>query len=118
MMNELTAIDWPEAAQAGAKASVLAEDLQIDGEVSSAGPIEISGRITGSVRAPEVTVGLTGRVEGLVAALNLSVLGCVEGEIAAKVVVLKASAQVQADVTHELVTIEAGARIDGKFRRK
>lgn len=117
MSTEMTVTDWPAAAT-GAKPSVLAEDLELDGDVTSQGPVEILGRVRGAVRAPDVLISAGGQVLGHVAALNLSVLGTVEGTIAAKAVVLAGSAQVRADITHDLITIETGAQFDGSLKRK
>ncbi|MGV8987131.1 MAG: bactofilin family protein [Cypionkella sp.] len=110
--------EWPIAAAGGAARSRLAEDLEIDGDVSSAGPVDIMGKITGTVRAPEVLVSAGGRVAGQVAALNLSVLGTIDGTIVAKTVSLSGSARVQADITHETITIETGAQFEGSLKRK
>ena len=116
MSMEVTTTDWP--AGIGARRSLLAEDLEIDGDVSSAGPVDITGKITGTVRAPDVVVSATGYVSGQVTALNLSVLGAINGIIEAKSVSLSGSARVQADITHELITIETGAQFEGSLKRK
>lgn len=116
MNTEMTVTDWPAPA-VGAKRSFLSEDLEINGDVRSAGPVEVMGKITGTVRASDVHIAVTGQVVGQVAALNLSVQGAVEGKIVAKSVTLAASARVQADVIHELITIETGARFEGTLKR-
>lgn len=110
--------DWPTTALGSATRSRLAEDLEIDGDVSSSGPVDIPGRITGTVRAPDVLVSTSGRVAGQVMALNLSVLGTIEGAIVAKSVSLSGSSRVQADINHETITIETGAQFEGSLKRK
>lgn len=118
MSKDITETTWPDATQAGAQPSVLSEDVQIDGEVRSTGPIELSGKITGQLTAPEVTIKANGSVNGRVNALNLTVQGGVEGTIMAKAVTLAKTAVVQAEITHELITIETGARLEGSLRRR
>ena len=118
MGTEMTVTDWPVAAPGGAARSRLAEDLEIDGDVSSAGPVDILGRIVGTVRAPDVVISLSGRVAGQVTALSVSVLGTIDGTIAAKSVTLYGSSRVQADITHEAITIETGALFEGNLKRK
>ncbi|MBC7737293.1 MAG: polymer-forming cytoskeletal protein [Candidatus Saccharibacteria bacterium] len=118
MGTEMTVTDWPNAAPSGVARSRLAEDLEIDGDVSSTGPVDILGRVVGTVRAPDVLVSVSGRIAGQVTALNLSVLGTINGTIAAKSVSLSGSSHVQADITHEGITIETGAQFEGSLKRK
>ncbi len=109
---------WPEAALANARRSLLAEDLVIDGDVTSDGPVDVHGKIVGSASAPEVVVAATGRIEGTVSAHDLSVLGFVSGSVSARNVQLSPSAEVHADVLHERVVIDAGAILEGRLQRK
>ena len=109
---------WPDPAGANARRSVFAQDLVIEGDASSSGPIEVQGNVVGSLRAPEITVAGSGRVEGSVVAHDLVVLGAVSGMISARNVQLAPSAIVQADVIHERIAIEAGAEVEGRLQRK
>ena len=109
---------WPDTTGANARRSVFAQDLVIEGDASSSGPIEVQGNVVGSLRAPEITVAGSGRVEGSVVAHDLVVLGAVSGMISARNVQLAPSAVVQADVIHERVAIEAGAAFEGRLERK
>jgi cytoskeletal protein CcmA (bactofilin family) len=110
--------NWPEAAHANARRSLVAADLVIDGEVASDGPVDVHGKIVGSASAPEVVVAATGRVEGTVSAHDLSVLGFVSGSVSARHVQLSPSAVVHADVLHERIVIDAGAVLEGRLQRK
>ena len=110
--------NWPEAAHANARRSLVAADLVIDGEVASDGPVDVHGKIVGSASAPEVVVAATGRVEGTVSAHDLSVLGFVSGSVSARHVQLSPSAVVHADVLHERIVIEAGAELEGRLHRR
>ena len=118
MSDKLKTMDWPDAAAVGAKRSRLAEDMEIDGDVSSSGPIDILGKITGTVRAPEVLISAQGHVVGTVTALGLSVLGTIDGKIQARSVSVAGSARVQAEVFHELIAIETGAQLEGWLKRR
>ena len=109
---------WPDPAGANARRSVSAQDLVVEGDATSSGPIEVQGNVVGSLRAPEITVAGSGRVEGSVVAHDLVVLGAVSGMISARNVQLAPSAVVQADVIHERIAIEAGAELEGKLQRK
>lgn len=61
-------LNWPEAAQANARRSLVAADLVIDGDVTSGGPVDVHCKIVGSASASEVVVAATGRIEGTVSA--------------------------------------------------
>jgi cytoskeletal protein CcmA (bactofilin family) len=109
---------WPDPASSHARRSVFAQDLVIEGDATSSGPIEVQGNVVGSLRAPEITVAGSGRVEGSVVAHDLVVLGAVSGRVSARNVQLAPSAVVQADVTHARIAIEAGAELEGRLQRK
>ena len=109
---------WPDPASSNARRSVFAQDLVVEGDATSSGPIEVQGNVVGSLRAPEITVAGSGRVEGSVAAHDLSVIGAVSGTISARNVQLAPSAMVHADVIHERIAIEAGAELEGRLQRK
>ena len=118
MAKEMTIPVWPVAAAAGAAHSLLAENLEVDGDVSSLGPIGVMGKVTGTVRAPDVVISATGQIVGSVSALNLSVLGTVDGTIAAKSVAFSGTARVQVEIIHDKITIETGAQVEGRLKRK
>jgi cytoskeletal protein CcmA (bactofilin family) len=109
---------WPDLASSKARRSVFAQDLVIDGDATSSGPIEVQGNVLGSLRAPEITVAGSGRVEGSVVAHDLTVLGAVSGTISARNVQLAPSAVVQADIIHERIAIETGAELEGRLQRR
>lgn len=95
----------------------MAADLVIEGDVTSAGQVDIEGRIVGSIRAPQVVVVSTGWVEGSVIANDLSVLGSISGSVSARNVQLGMSAVIHADVLHERIAIESDAEIEGFLQR-
>ena len=95
--------------------SILAADLRITGEISSLGQIEILGEVDGNVAARGLVVGTEGRVSGTVSADTVEVKGVLSGSVKSQTFALRASAEVQADVTYTTLTIESGAQIEGKF---
>jgi cytoskeletal protein CcmA (bactofilin family) len=109
---------WPDPASSNARRSVFAQDLVVEGDATSSGPIEVQGNVVGSLRAPEIIVAESGHVEGSVVAYDLVVLGAVSGTVSARNVQLAPSAVVQADVIHEQIAIEAGAELEGRLQRK
>jgi len=109
---------WPDPVSPNARRSIFAQDLVVEGDATSSGPIEVQGNVVGSLRAPEITVAGSGRLEGSVVAHDLVVLGAVSGMISARNVQLAPSAVVQADVIHERIAIEAGAEFEGQLKRR
>jgi cytoskeletal protein CcmA (bactofilin family) len=101
-------------------ASLIADDVVIEGHVIGGGELQLDGEIRGDVRAARLSVGETGRVEGAVQAETLEVRGRVVGSITAKQVRLFPTAHVDGDITHEQLIMEAGAFFQGrslKFQR-
>lgn len=95
-------------------ASILARDLTIKGDLISEGDLHIDGVVTGAVRAKQVTLGETGRVEGDIQAEAVDIAGRVLGAVDAARVRLTPTSHVAGDVTHDQLTIETGAYFEGR----
>lgn len=101
-------------------ASLLSEDLTVEGNVVCDGEVQIDGVVRGDVRVCRLTIGETGHVEGQVFSEAVEVRGRVIGSISAKQVRLYGTAYVDGDITHEQLAIECGAFFQGrslKFQR-
>lgn len=109
---------WPDPAGPSSRRSLLADDLVVEGKAISTGPVDILGKVDGSVRAPDVVVATSGRIDGSVVAHDLFVLGAASGTISARNVLLAPTAVVRADVVHEKIAIEAGAELEGRLQRR
>jgi cytoskeletal protein CcmA (bactofilin family) len=94
--------------------SVIGASLQFTGEIKSAGSVRIEGRVTGRVTARSLTLGRSGGIEGDVAAEIAQIDGLVEGDLEADTVILGPSAQVFGDITHRSLSMEPGARFEGR----
>ena len=108
---------WPEPVRSGAQRSILGSDLAVDGDVTSTGPVEVYGHVSGQVRAPELLIAKSGTVDGSSIANELIVQGHIAGVIDARNVVLAAGSVVNADVTHERIAIDSGALFEGQLKR-
>ncbi len=109
---------WPDPAGANARRSVFAQDLVVEGDATSSGPVDVHGKIIGSMRAPDIVIAGSGRVEGSVIANDLCVLGAVSGMVSARNVQLAPSAVVHADISHERIAVEAGAELEGWLKSR
>lgn len=116
--NTAVTVHLPEPAKAGAKQSILAQDLVVDGEISSFGPVDVRGAVSGQVRAPYILIATTGSITGSASAYDMTIHGQVTGTIDALNINLSSSAAVRADVTHERISIEPGAQLEGQLKRR
>ncbi len=101
-------------ATAGSAPSILSPDLKIVDELKSDGAIQIDGTVEGDIKAHMLTVGEQGKIDGSTVAETVRIFGTVNGRVQAKTVRLDKSARVTADISHETLTIEAGAYFEGK----
>ncbi len=99
---------------AGSVPSIISPDLEIVGDLKSDGEIQIDGTVKGDIKGHMLTVGEQGKVNGSTVAETVRIFGTVNGRVQAKTVRLDKSARVTADITHESLTIEAGAYFEGK----
>lgn len=97
--------------------SILGPDLAITGDIKSEGEIQIDGRHDGNIIAAKLTIGEQGSVVGTVKAKWVHIRGKISGKISANVVELASTANVQADITQDQLTIANGAFFDGKCAR-
>ena len=113
-----TLSDWPAAAGNSARRSVLASDLIIEGDVTSDGPVDVQGRLQGSVRAPDVVVAGSAPILGSAPGGDLFLCRPVFLTPLARKNPHPTTAVVHADVLHEQIAIEAGAELEGRLQRK
>jgi cytoskeletal protein CcmA (bactofilin family) len=100
-----------------ATASIIGEDLTINGNVSSKGEIQVDGEIQGDVHCSSLLLGDKSQVAGSVIADDVVVRGKVLGSIKGLRVTLQAQAHVEGDIYHQSLAIEQGAYFEGKSRR-
>ena len=98
-------------------ASVIADDLTLEGGVSGEGELHVDGVVRGDIHIGRLTVGETGHVEGNVFADTVECRGRIVGSISAKLVRLFATAYVDGDVIHEQLAMETGAFFQGRSQK-
>jgi cytoskeletal protein CcmA (bactofilin family) len=120
---DISALPEPSSSRKPAQpkvASLVASDTTIDGGVSGDGELHVDGVVRGDVAVARLTVGETGHIEGAIQAEVVEARGRIIGSISAKQVRLYSSCHVDGDITHEQLTMEAGAFFQGrslKFQR-
>lgn len=88
----------------------------IEGKIKSVGSIRIDGKMVGDVSASEnLAVGISGEVEGTLAARNVTIGGKVRGLVtASEKLVFEAKAVVKGDIRAAKLVVDEGAIFDGK----
>ncbi len=107
-----------EAPNLPAGVSLISSDLRIVGDLHSSGDIRIDGRIEGDVSSSEAMIGEGAHVQGSIFANSVLVAGAVSGQVDAEEVTIAKTAKVMGDVVHHSLSIEAGAFLEGRCRRK
>ena len=97
--------------------SIVSADLTVEGNLNSAGEIQVDGAVNGDIRCKALIVGVKGSVTGEVTAQTVRLHGAVKGMIRAKSVFLASTARMSGDVEHESLAIEPGAYMEGHCKR-
>lgn len=121
---EMAGLPAPDGTAAPRKApkvaSLVAENMTLEGAISGEGELHVDGVIRGDVRIGKLTIGETGHIEGSIHAEAVEARGRVIGAITAKQVRLYGTSYVDGDITHEQLAMETGAFFQGrslKFQR-
>lgn len=103
----------PAAANKQLPPSILSAGLTVNGDLSSEGEVQIDCLVNGDVTAVRLAIGENAKVVGEVVADHVLIRGEVVGRIRARSVELDKTAKVRGDIWHELLSIAAGAKVEG-----
>ena len=93
-------------ARSNAMPSIIAENLNIEGNLFSEGEIQ----------AKTLTVGQNALITGDINAGTLVIRGGVNGNLKGEEITVTSSATVKGDIVHASLSIEPGAKIDGHLK--
>lgn len=93
--------------------SILSAGLTVNGDLNSDGEVQIDCFVNGDVTAVRLAIGENAKVVGEVVADQVLIRGEVIGRIRARSVELDKTAKVRGDIWHELLSIAAGAKVEG-----
>lgn len=99
----------------GGALTIIASDVSIQGNITTIGEIQLDGTVIGDISCGGITLGETGTMTGTLIATTATIRGRVDGTIRAKAVLLERTAVVTGDVTQESISIESGAKVEGRF---
>ena len=98
--------------------SFVGETLQLEGDLRSAGSLDVAGLIKGNVFVTDIVVAETGSVRGAIEATNIEINVHVEGKISADIIIIGRSAVIKGDIFFKnTLKTEEGADIDGYIKR-
>jgi len=97
--------------------TVIAGSLKIEGNVTAEGLVTVHGTIVGDLRCTALNVSEKARITGAIRADSIVINGTVEGPVHGTDVVLKPHAHVIGDIHHTSLSIEKGARFDGRSKQ-
>ena len=98
--------------------SFVGETLQLEGDLRSAGSLDVAGLIKGNVFVTDIVVAETGSVRGAIEATNIEINGHIEGKISADVIIIGRTAVIKGDIFFKnTLKTEEGADIDGYIKR-
>lgn len=95
--------------------SIISANVHVSGDIDSPGEVQLDGEVNGNIRCSALILGEAGRVEGKITADSVTIRGHVDGEIVGNLVRLEKTAQITGDISHQTISIEAGARISGQL---
>lgn len=107
-----------KAARRGGSFSVIGADVVIKGDLVTAENLQVNGRIEGDVHCGVLHQGSGGIISGNIVAEEARLAGLVDGTVSAGLLILEPSARVTGDVSYETLSIESGARVEGRFAHR
>ena len=98
--------------------SHIGETMQVEGDVRSAGSIDVAGLVNGNIFVSNMIVTESGSVRGSIESANVEINGHVEGKISADIVIIGKNAVIKGDIFFKnTLRTEEGADIDGYIKR-
>jgi len=97
------------------KPNTIVSGTQIKGEIKAEGDFRIDGTLNGSINCKgKIVVGQSGSVEGEIICQNADISGKIKAQVTVEqLLTLKATAQLNGDVTTGKISIEPGAKFTG-----
>jgi cytoskeletal protein CcmA (bactofilin family) len=101
--------------------TIIGQSTEIHGRIVATQSLRIDGSVTGDIHVSETSgvslaIGLTGVVQGEIHAQRLIVGGRVNGNVfVTETVELHESAAINGDITYGQISIEPGAKVNGRM---
>ncbi len=106
------------ARSGGGTLSFIGAEVTITGNLDASGDIHIDGTVQGDVTCGLCILGASGHVKGNITAERASIAGTVEGTVTAGELLVEKSARLTGDLSYDNVSIETGAKVDGRLTQR
>jgi cytoskeletal protein CcmA (bactofilin family) len=110
--------DAPVRTSSGSALSFIGSEVTITGNVNATGDMHVDGTIEGDLTCGQLILGGSGRVKGHITAQRATLGGTVEGTVTAGEMIVERSAQLSGDLSYDSVSIETGAKVDGRLTQR
>jgi len=108
----------PGQGRSGATFSFIGPEVAVTGDIATPGQLHIDGKVTGDVRCGTLSQGESGAISGNIVADEARLAGLIDGGVSAGALLLEATARITGDVLYETLTVNTGAQVDGRFKRR
>lgn len=95
--------------------SMLGPDIAVTGNIQASADLHIDGGVDGDIACNALVQGEGSEITGAVRAESVRIAGLVRGSVAAREVVILKTARIEGDVAYDTLTIEQGARLEGRL---
>ena len=95
--------------------SMLGGDTNVVGNIEATTDLHVDGRVEGDITCSALIQGEGSEILGTVKAETVRIAGTVCGAVFAHEVVILKTASIKGDVAYNALTIEQGARLDGRL---
>jgi cytoskeletal protein CcmA (bactofilin family) len=102
----------------GGGLSIIGTDVTVQGNLNANGDVHLDGTVEGDVRCASFILGPSGMVRGNISADKAQLAGSVDGTVAARELILDATARISGDLSYASVTMATGARVDGRVTHR
>jgi cytoskeletal protein CcmA (bactofilin family) len=106
------------ARSSGGTLSFIGAEVTITGNLDAAGDVHIDGTVQGDVTCGLIILGASGNVKGNITAERASIAGMVDGTVTAGELLVEKSARLIGDLSYDNVSIETGAKVDGRLTQR
>ncbi|KQM21854.1 bactofilin family protein [Novosphingobium sp. Leaf2] len=96
-------------------ASTLDAKMCVTGNIETDTDIQVDGCVHGDIACTALVQGEGSEITGAVRAESVRIAGLVRGSVAARDVVILKTARIEGDVAYDALTIEQGARLNGRL---
>ena len=97
------------------KPSIISEEVTLTGNLKTPGALHVEGTVIGELDVSSLTIGPTGVFEGNVTCKTLNIRGKFTGTSHCRELLIASSAQIEAKITYNELTLKRGAILKGEL---